>query len=199
MSTVKLNTKLNLVIPVDQSDGVTIYVHSTPIGHEVFETYYKPIALAWTRIYAGGFTYASGPRVAKLILREVSQSLGMWDGAQGVQAGLIAEINRISNVLLPNGKGWEQIALEDAIRKKVFDPDDLSEVENAICFFIVACAMHKKAELKGVLEAVANIWGAQFVSLNITEFKNSLVTLTETDNTGEKPQPTHKKASSIPT
>jgi len=208
MASVKINSKLNLVIPVDLDDGKTVYVHSTPVSLEIFETYYKAIALAWTRIYSGGFTYASGPRIAKLILKEASQSLGIWDGPSGVNNGLMGEIRRISNVIMPalSGGGWTTLPLDDVLRKNILDPEDVSEIENAICFFIVASAMHTKAALKEVLEAVAGIWGAQFVSLNSTEYKNSLPTLTVTENTGEiveeppatKPAMHPKKPLSIP-
>ena len=184
---IAINKKLNLVIPVETDPGITIYVHSTPIGREVFETYYKVIAKAFTEIYTQGLALASGPRVAKLLIKGIAVDMGVWDGERGVKAGLIAEINRLTNVITPDGdKGWVTMPFEDALKRGVMDEDDISEVENAICFFTLASAMHRKAELRPILESVCSLWGAQLELSNSTEFKDSLPTSTLPVNTGEK-------------
>ena len=182
----ELNRKLNLVIPVETQPGVTVYVHSTPLSREVFETYYRVIAKAFTDMYAGGFNYVSGPRIAKMLLKQAAEEFNQWNGPKGVNAGLIGEIHRITNVLTPGPKGWAMLPFEDALNKGLFDEDDVSEVENAICFFILVSAMHKKKDLKPILETPISIWGAQLEYLSCTEFSASLPTSTSAVNTGEK-------------
>ena len=193
MAEVQINRKLNLVVPVEVRPGVTYYVHATPIMRETFETYYGVIAKTFTEIYAKGLSVSSGPRVAALMLRDVAKAMGQWEGAQGVEQGLMAEIRRLSNVVAPANGRWTTLPFEDALQQKIFDEDDLAEVENAVAFFTVASAMHKKAQLRPVLEATADLWGAQLTSSNATDFAASLPTLTSAENTGAKATP-----SSIP-
>lgn len=183
---VTINQKLNFVVPIENDDGSIVYVHSTPLMRETFERYFRVIARAFSEIYSQGLNFTSGPRVAALMIKQIALDLGVWSGPQGVEQGLIGEIRRLSNVVTSNGKGWSYIPLEDALNQNLINEEDASEVENAICFFIVASAMHKKTELRSVLETVSKLWGAQVTSSNITEFVAGLPTLIETANTGEK-------------
>ena len=193
ISKISINRKLNLVIPVEQDDGSTIYVHSTPIGRETFERYFKVLARTFGDIYSQGLNFTSGPRVAALMLKQIAQELNMWAGPGGVEQGLMEEIRRLSNVIVSSGRGWTTMLLDDAIKQDLFTEDDLSEIENAICFFIVASALHKKTELRSVLETVSKLWGARVELLSCSEFAAGLPTLTATDNFGAKATP-----SSIP-
>ncbi len=193
MADLTLNRRLNLVIPVETTPGVTVYVHSTPISAETFEAYFDVIAKTFTEIYAGGYNYVSGPRIAKLLLKKVATTMGVWDGPRGVNAGLIGEIRRLANVVAPSGRGWAATPLEDALAQKVLSDEDASEVENAICYFTVASAMHKRAELRPILESAINVWGGRLESLNSTELSDSLSRSTPPESTGAKATP-----SSIP-
>jgi hypothetical protein len=184
-----LNRKLNLVIPVDIREGITAYVHSTPISREVFESYYQVIARAFNGIWQGGLGTLAGPRVAMMEIRRIATEMGLWDGPNGVNNGLVGEIRRLTNVVRPAHKGWETVPFEDAVRSKYFDDDDVSEIENALCFFIVASAMHRRSELGPILEIVSKLWGAQTVSSNCTEYRDSLPISIETVNTGERRRP----------
>jgi hypothetical protein len=183
-----LNRKLNLVIPIDIREGVTAYVHSTPISREVFESYYQVIARTFNGIYQGGLGTLAGPRVAKMELKRIAIEMGLWDGPAGVNSGLLGEIHRLTNVIRPGLSGWGTIPFEDALRQNYFNDDDVSEIENAIVFFIVASAMHKRSELGPVLEIVSKLWGAQTTSSNCTEYSASLPTSIETESSGEKPK-----------
>lgn len=187
MGEIKLNRKLNMVIPIETRDGITIYVHSTPIMRETFETYFEPIARTFTQIYSAGHGIYSGPRVAELILRKVATQMNMWDGENGVKNGLIVEIHRLTNVATPSPAGWTYLPWEIAVKDGLVDEDDASEVENALVFFTVASAMHKKSELRPLLESALSLWGAQPESLKLTDYLASLPTSTVTENTGGKP------------
>jgi hypothetical protein len=190
----KLDRKLNMVLPLEY-EGVTYYVHSTPIDRSIFEAYFEPIARAFTVIYAGGHGVYSGPRVALLILRKVATGLGVWDGENGVEQNLLVEIRRLTNVAMPGPNGWSYVPWEVAVKDNLIDEDDIGEVENAIVFFTLASAMHKKAELRQQLEPALSLWGARVESLPLTGFLASLATSTEIVDTGEKKTAT---PSSIP-
>ena len=181
----RLDRKLNFVIPVETDNGV-LYVHTTPLSREAFELYYLTIAQTFTKIYTQGITLVAGPRVAYMTLKDVATQNGVWEGPGGVENGLIAEIMRLSNVIMPVDKGWTTVPLEDAIAKSLLSVDDVDEVLGQVTFFTVASAMHKRTELPSVLGYVASTWGAQLSGLNSTEFSNSLRTSTETANSGVK-------------
>jgi hypothetical protein len=189
---VKIDRRLNLVVSVERDDG-PLYVHSAPIGQETFEKYFLVISKAFSAIYAEGLNVYSGPRVAMMILKQIAMDSASWDGVEGVENGLLAEITRLSNVIAPTDKGWTSVPLHDALEREVLAPDEVSEVMNAICFFIVASAMHRRKELEPVLRGLSRLWGAQLTSSNATEFMSSLPTSTSEDNSGVRAPP-----SSIP-
>jgi hypothetical protein len=185
---VKMNKKLNFVIPVDTAVG-EILVHSMPISREVFERYYMEIGKTFAEIYTAGLGITAGPRVAKLVLKKISEDLGTWDGPAGVENGLLNEIRRLSNAIVPSDKGWSVIPLHEAIEKGVIDADDATEVENALTFFTVASSMHKRQDARGILEGAGKLWGARVESLSCTELKDSFQTSTAPRSTAETPKP----------
>lgn len=189
----KLDKKLNLVIPVEREGGQMIYVHSTPISRAVFEANYLPLAKTFTEIYSHGphFSIGSGPRVAALMLRDaVTEGIADEEGRRAalaqIEGTLLAEIRRLSNVICPGEKGWETIPLQEALTRKLFDPDEAAEVENILVFFTSISSMAKGGELRRVLEAVSNAWSLQTVSSNCTGFASSLPTSTAPVSIGEK-------------
>lgn len=181
----KINKQLNLVIPVDQEDGSTIYVHATPIGTPVFERFFLPVSKAYAAIWQEGLNVVAGPRIAFLMLRKISQDMGVWDGPEGVEAGLIAEMRRLANVVLPGAAGWTTQPLQTALDRGLLEASDVEEVEGALTFFTVASCMQKKTQLEAVLGGLSRLWGAQCSSLSCTEYAASLRTSTETDSSGE--------------
>ena len=191
--TPRLNRKLHLVIPVEQGP-VTAFVHSTPIGGDVFDTFFLPISKAFAAIYQEGLSVVSGPRVAAKMLKAVSTNLGIWDSdskdperiAMTVKGGLITEIHRLTNVFVPTTeRGWSMMPLDDAIRAGALDAEDVEEVENAVVFFTLGWLMHKRSDRQAVLEGAASLWGAQVTSSDCTEFSDSLRTSTAADPTGK--------------
>ena len=180
----KLNRALNLVIPVERDDGVTIYVHAQPIGREVFETYALPLAKTFAAIVAQGLGTVAGPRVAGLILREIATEMGRWDGPGGVQQGLMPEIRRLANVVAPGEKGWTSQPLEDALRAETLGDDDASEVLNALVFFTLSSRMNRRQDLPAVMGAMELLWGAQTSLLDCTAFANSLPISNEIGSSG---------------
>lgn len=184
----KIDKRLNLVIPLEDDAGKPIFVHSTPIAREVFETYFEVISRTFGFIYTHGLGTIAGPRVAALTLRKIAQDAGQWDNDGGVRDGLMVEIRRLTRLVVLTPAGWQTLPLEQALQQKYIDDDTAAEVENALVFFTVASWMHRKAELPAILTVTAGLWGARAESLNSTEFAASLKMSTETDNTGETPQ-----------
>lgn len=189
----KIDKALNLVLAVDR-DGFTIHVHSTPISEEVFENYYLPISKTFAAIYDEGLSL-SAPRIASIMLKDVSKRLGLWDGEEGVQAGLLKEIERLTNVLVPGDNGgFVSMPLESARARDKISSEEYREIFGQIIFFIVISAMHKKKLIPQFLAAMTRMWGGETTSLNSTEYGDYLTTLIVAANTGEKATP----QSSIP-
>lgn len=177
----QINRDLNLVIPIEQDGGATAYVYSIPISVSVFERYYMVFARAFNMIYTGGLGITSGPRVAAMIVKDTAKTLGVWDGPEGVERGLIQEIRRLTSVLVLTEKGWGPIPLHEAIANGSLNDRDASEVENAIVFFTVSWHMNRWEDRKkgtedkpSMLESAMKIWGGRLESSSYSEFCASL-------------------------
>ena len=180
----KIDKNMNLVIPVTRSDGVDIFVHSTPISALIFEKYYRPLAEAFNYLHTHQLWMATGPRIAFLTLKDKSEQLGLWDGQDGVERGLMAEIHRLTNVMVTGDKGWETIPFDEAVKRNMVEKEDVSEVDNRIIFFTLGYSLHNRKDRWDMLDVPLTLWGAQIVSLNCTAYLNSLKTSTEGGNSG---------------
>ncbi len=179
----KINKKLNLVVPIETEGGLA-YVHSVPISLECFEANHLVIARTFASIYDQRLSVSAGPRIAALLLRDHAKRLGIWDGPDGTQASLMAEIHRLTNVIAPGANGWESYPWQEALDSKRFEPEAISEVENAIVFFTVASAMHHNPQRDIVVRGAAGLWNGRIVSSNCTDFAISLTTSTEAESAG---------------
>ena len=168
----RIDKRLNLVTEVEVSEG-SIFVHSTPISRDVFEKYFLIISKTFSTIISEGLSFVSGPRVAAMMMKKVAVDAGIWDGPDGVQNGLIAEIRRLSNVVMPSPQGWKTLPYQSAIDSGLLDPDDVAEVDGLIAFFICASAMSRRNEIGPVLDKM-RLWGSATTSLNSTEYSASL-------------------------
>jgi hypothetical protein len=174
MQSQQLNQKLNLVIPVDGTTRGTVYTHTTPLSREVFEKYWEVMSKTFASNYQRGLSVHAGPRIAMLALKKYAQEMGEL---AEVESGLIPEMLRLTNVLvLEEGRGWQSVPYHEA--KKWLDPDDQSEVENAVCFFTLNSALLKRNMTPSVLGLMASLWGALTTSLDCTAFGASCPTST---------------------
>jgi hypothetical protein len=183
MTNIKLNRKLNLVLTLEGDDG-PVYIHSVPIGREVFEDNFLVISRAFTAVYTNGLGPVTGPRVAALLLKQEATTLSQWERTQ---QSLMAEIYRLTTVIMPGENGWENIPFDVAKKRGIIDGDVAAEVENSLVYFTCASSIHLRAELTVALEGLSTLWGAQTTSLNVTEYTRSLPTWTPVETTGEKP------------
>jgi hypothetical protein len=164
-------------------DDGNLYIHSTPIGREVFEDNFLVISRAFTAVYTNGLGPVTGPRVAALLLKQEATTLGVWERTQ---QSLMAEIYRLTTAIVPTDNGWESIPFDIAKKRGIIDADIASEVENSLVYFTCASSIHLRAELTVALEGLRTLWGAQTTSLNSTEYMNSLRISTQEESTGEK-------------
>lgn len=178
---IRIDKKLNLVVPVEDENG-TFYVHAAPLSHVVFERYYKVLAKTFT-VVVSNYSVVSGPRVALMALREVAEDAGM---KEEVETGLIPEIRRSANMLVPGDQGWETVMFQQALDRKVLSEEDVSEVENALVFFTVYSAMLKRQQRMELLDGAAKMWGASITYSSVTEYAASLRTSTGRESSGAK-------------
>lgn len=189
----KIDSRLNLVIPYQTDDGKTVYFHSTPILKETFEYYFLPISMCFSELFAKNLNYIAGPRIAKLMLKKIAEASGEWEGDNGVKNGLLGEFARLTNVILPGPKGWQNIPMETAVNQGMLDDDDRDEIEGKICFFMVASAMLDKNTKMSMVSMAGKLWGFHATSSSCTEYRDSLQTSTQEEHSDKK-----GKASSIP-
>lgn len=181
----KINRRLNMVMPIDLDDGRTIYVHAMPVGVEVFEQFFMPISETFATIYGRGLGAIAGPRTAAMILKDFAKRAGIWEGDLGVEIGFFNEMKRLTNVIV----GGETIMLEEAVKRGLIDDEDRSEVENALVFFTVISLMQKRSEVPVILAIMSKLWDVRITSLNCTEYATFLKTSTPVANTGVKATP----------
>ncbi len=189
----RINKHLHLVIPIyadDEFGEVVSYVHSTPLLEEVVDRYFMVLGVTYSTIFSQGLGLAGGPPHAMRVLRMVATERGVWhDGPNGpgVESGLMNEIRRTTMVAAINKDGkWDHLPLPVALDKGVVTPEDRTEVENAIVFFIVAYATLPRAQRGGVTRVAAELWGAQVSSSPFTEWSSSLRTSTATASSGAR-------------
>lgn len=178
----RIDKNLNIVIPVDSTAGVHMFVHSTPVSADVYTTYFDTILGAANRLYAGGV----GPRGAHLMLAKVAKEKGEWDTPGGVQQGLVAEIRRLTNVCAPGPGGWQMVPFDEAVKRGTLDAEDAGEVEAAATFFTLGYHAFPRGARKEMIELAMPMWGARTESLPCSEFLRSLPTLIGDGSTGAK-------------
>lgn len=178
----RIDDALNLVIPVKEEVGTTIYAYHSPISREVFEANYRLIAAAKAELSSKGVVYMmdAGPRIAALTLREESRRDAEQRGDEDIGAkSLLADIRRLTTILCPTAEGWKMLPVDSAIQQDFLDGEEWSEVESQIVFFTFHYAMSKKAQRKKNCEAVALVLKGSITSLSATGFIDSLPTSTK--------------------
>jgi hypothetical protein len=189
---VKIDRKLHLVQSLETAAG-KVFIHSTPISVGLWETFFHVISLTYSEIFNEGLTVVAGPPIAKMLLRRAAERQGVLKGPDGVDEGLLPEIRRLTNVVMPGPHGWETVPYDVALDRKVFDEEDVAEIEGIIVFFICVSAVLRRpasaAKLGIILGGLKAMWGAQTSLLSATAYSASLPTLTPTALIGEKATP----------
>ena len=201
----KIDQSLNFVIPCETDDRGIVYVHAQPVTAATFDQFWDVLGQTYSKIFGGGHGSAAGSRIAAKALRDISKSMGIWEGPNGTEMGIVKEVRRLAAVIVPNehaviveesGKspqwrstGWSTISLDEAVKTGVIDARDADEVENILVFFTVNSVMRRRKELEmllGIASSVGGLWDAHTTSLNSTAYAASLPTLTATANSGAR-------------
>ncbi len=190
----KIDKRLNLVLAVEQDQGAPLYIHSTPIKRDFYDANHRLITRVAVSLFEDNFGPATAIRVAALTLRDVAKTMDADSRTpnsstyQTAADNLINEINRLTNVAVPSGNGWENMPLHNALAQKLFDEDSAAEVRNAIVFFTVASWFYRAAERENTYEILRS-YGARIESSDFTAFVSSLPTSTLPASSGEKATP----------
>ncbi|AOJ70869.1 MULTISPECIES: hypothetical protein [Burkholderia] len=187
---IQINEAMNLVVPVVTDEaGVRVWGYHTPISRAVFEANYRVLAATKASLTSKGAMYMmdAGPLIAALTLRDeglreaAARGLVDKDGAPVDLAtpALLAEIRRLTMVLVPTAAGWDLLPLESAVSAGKIDDEDQAEVESAVVFFTCIYALASKAERKNHANRTASLLKGSITSLPPLEFSASLPTSTK--------------------
>lgn len=178
----RINKKMNLVIPMENEDGSKYYVHAKPFSRDAFEAHYLLFSQAFSSMIETGIQVTAGPRVAALVLKDLAKK----QGKEADYAAIIAEIKRTANVIKGGASGFEPKLLSTAIAHGDIAEEELAYIEGVICFFTLTSAMWMGERLDASLAFMSGLWGCQTTFSDCTEFTSSLRTAMTEDITGEK-------------
>lgn len=185
--TVTIDRKLNLVVPLVRGDETKLYVHSEPLLRQTFEFYYLALSRTFAQLAQHGLDPRSGPSVASFVLKDVAlntprlrpgeQIANWWDGQDGVggSAGLLAEITRLSNVLVPTtDKGWAHTPLQTAIDQRLISEGEKAEVLSLLTFFTVISWAAPWADRDSFVKGTAFYSSSEATYSSATDYANFL-------------------------
>lgn len=195
-----IDKRLNLVIVLQQADEddendttPPIYVHCTPLLLETVKTYHMVLAKAFSALMSERLSVTAGPSVAAYTLEEVAKTtyrspgVTWWEGRDGVEQGLFAEMRRLSNVIAPRPNGWGLIPLQmvlDGGQEVALGADEATGVMNQLAFFMVVSAIAPVRDRGKLVKGGAYLYDGQTTLLGCTDYTTSLTTLTPAVNTG---------------
>ena len=192
----RVDKKLNLIVPIELEGGEIIYCHSIPILRETFQRYSLVIAATFSKLLVNGLQ-SMGARIAAFTLQEVAEEMGKWEGSTGVKEGLLNEIDRLTNVLVMGANGWESVPVQTAIARGGIDEEDYEEAKQKIVFFILISAMARRDVAASFMVILENDWGMLTTPLNCTAYGNSLKISTETETFPAEENQSSTNASTI--
>lgn len=187
---VKIDKKLNLVTNITREDGSIVYLHVTPFPYEVVEEHCLLLGNLFTNFISqvGGLGAA---RVAAMMLRKKlqrEQELNADSGQHG--PNIVDEIQRLTSVVWNDGGTWKTTSFDAAMKQGIISHDEYREVEGEVVFFMVSSAIQKAHLIAPTVGSVIGMFGGQLVSLNVTAFRDSLLTSNPpTDTQTQSAQP----------
>jgi hypothetical protein len=181
----QITESLNLALPV--GDGLMAY--HTPISRAVYEQNYGVINATKAALSRKGIHYqmGSGPRIANLVLKDE----GLKDAAERDSLdgqgkpfddrtpALLAEIKRLTMILVPGTSGYESLPVDIAIAQGKMDEEDWSELEAGLTFFTCHVMPAKKSNRAGIASATASVLSGSIALSPVTAFIATLPTSTK--------------------
>jgi len=186
---VKIDRNLNLVMQVQTEKKGTIYIHSASISRSVFEQFYLELGKVFSQCFDSinqAHLALSAPQLAYPALKSISKQAGNWEGAGGVQFGLVNEIIRLTNVLVSGERGWESIPFDTAVKREVFNEDEEMEALSSLVFFTAISKVAPKDLKNSFLEMAGALRNWELTSLDSMEYMSGLPILTKKESTGKK-------------
>lgn len=193
--TVSIDKNLNLLITVDREGGEALHVHCQPISYDVFQRYWLVLSKVYTALTTQGLGAIGGAVCAHLLLEDVARNTlradgrNWWEGADGVEHGLLDEIVRLSNVMTLEGEqGWQPTMLSVARSRGLFSDEEWGEVLAQATFFSVIWRTAPKRNRVGVVRGASFLNGSLPTSWDTTELRNFLMMWTAVASIGLKPK-----------
>ena len=191
---IKLNRKLNIVLPPFVIENGQAHVYSSPISLVVFREHYKVLGRVFTEIQRLGYGPITGPSLAAYLFRDEAKA---FDDEQHSEM-LLHEIRRLTYVVHPGERGWQNSPFIDAVKRNILTEEQNDEAENFLVYFTCASWIRLPNEAVA-MDALRVIWHVQTISSTVMEFMSSLPTSTQDESTGEIAIPKQEKVrSAIP-
>ena len=185
----KIDRNLNLVMQVQTEKKGTVFIHSSSISRSVFEQFYLELGKVFSQCFDSinqAHLALSAPQLAYPALKAISKQAGNWDGAGGVQFGLVNEIIRLTNVLVSGERGWESIPFDTAVKREVLNEDEEMEALSSLVFFTAISKVAPKDLKNSFLDMAGALRNWELTSLDSMEYMSGLPILTKKESTGKK-------------
>ena len=185
----KIDRNLNLVMQVQTEEKGTIFIHSASLSRSVFEQFYLELGKVFSQCFDSinqAHLALSAPQLAYPALKALAIKAGNWEGAGGVQFGLVNEIKRLTNVLVNTEKGWESLPFDVAVKREYLDEDDEAEALSSLVFFTAISKVAPKDLKNSFLEMAGALRSWELSSLDSMEYMNGLQTSIKKEPTGKK-------------
>lgn len=188
----KIDRFLNIVIPCETDNGV-IHIHSTPISAEVFKQYFFVLSKCYSTFVNEGILLTA-PGIASMMLEQISRVTmrfdgrgNWWEGPDGIENGLLNEVRRLTNVIVPvPGQGWQTIPFANAVSEGKVPKEDVADVESLLTFFTCLSAIPLLGSARAdMVRRLAAGFEWQVTSLNCTGWAAQLMRSTAVGNGGE--------------
>lgn len=185
----EITRDLRIVIPVQTEKHGLCYAYSLPLSRLIFETYCLELGATYSACFDGfnpKHIAMTAPQMALPVLMATSKRMGTWEGPDGVQMGLVNEIERLTTVAHATESGWQQIPLPIARSREILDEDSHAEVLSSLCFFLLSVRVGPKALLDPSLSAAGSPRGWRHTSSDFSGWLASLKTSTPKPDTTKK-------------
>lgn len=186
---IKLTRDLRIVFSVDTPTHGRVHVHSLPLARSIFETFVLELGETYSKVFGSydpKHVAMTAPQMALPALRVVSKRMGTWDGADGLEVGLINELARLTNVAHAGSVGWEQLPIHLAHQRGILDDDTHAEVLSSLVFFFLTLRVGPDVLREDTLRMASSARGWQYTSSGFTEYLASLPTSTPAASTTKK-------------
>ncbi len=178
----KIDKKLNFVSTITREDGSLVYLHVVPFPYEVVEQNCVMLGGLFNNFFSLVGSVGA-PRVAAMMLRNILKA--QQDAGQ-IAAGMptiVDDIQRLTTVIWNDNGNWKATSLDTAFKQDILSEDEYREVEGEVVFFMVSSAIQKANLVAPTVGKALEMYSGQLVSLNVTAFRDSLLTSKTDANT----------------